>query len=164
MHWYVLTTRAQWQAELILRNALHRAGVSAFVPVEIQRRWSKVRNEQLPYTTPLYPRYVFAGWPGDPDYDLLRAEKMWVGVLGNSGKPFRLAQATVDAIEIISLMGSVDRRRFSAGDRVRYDMVYAEVKATIDRIEAETATIRFDMFGKEHVARVPEARLLAETA
>lgn len=151
--WYILRCRPC--SEFKARDAMtldHR--IAAYVPVEFSSsRFGKGRETVRRH--PVVRGYVFAAI-GEQGWASLGKVREITGAVFVDGRPARLTQRQVDAIELLSRpLERANSSGWSPGDRVRVRRgAYAELEAVVAEIKRGTVIGKTEMFGKVHVVRL----------
>jgi len=134
--------------EFRARDELHRLGLSAYVPVEFDvSRFG--RGRETIRKSPIIRGYVFAAVP-DSHWPTVAAVRDIKGAIMFNGRPARLAQREVDAIELLSR--PVERHRgvrWRPGDSVAIRRgAFAALEGVVRRIERGKIITEIHMLGK----------------
>ena len=153
MSWIVLTCTPQ--TEFASRDALHRIGLAALVPVEFRmRQAAKVKS----FTRrPVLPGYVFASrdcldqWPDVRRIDGLRLP------LRIDGRCAMLTPVQVSALELLSQPAEQRQtgHSYRIGDRIRIRRgAMAELEAVIASLDGGRFVAAVELFGKQHHVKI----------
>lgn len=153
MSWTIL--RSAPVAEFKARDELHRCGLAAYVPVEFQvARYG--RGRETVRRSPIIRGYVFASVPLEAWREVAAVREI-KGALLVEGRPARLSQTEVDAVELLSRpLHRANRTGWSPGDRVAIQRgAFATLEGVVRRIERGRVVTALTMFGR--VVEVPVA-------
>ena len=149
MSWHILTVAPQH--EFRVRDELHDLGWSALVPVEFRFRKVKRNTKPLPVRSPRVPGYVFADVE---TWHSLRSVPNWWGIIHSDGRPFRLNDLQISAIEALSVSAAAIPGRWQPGQRIRIKRgALTQLEGIIEVIRRGKPIAAVEMFGKTH--RIP---------
>lgn len=168
--WYVVVTAPR--AEETAARALADLGHEVYLPhatrwARLRRRKAKARER---IRRPAFPRYLFLGVDGCPNWMAIRAADGVTGVLCREHSPIRLAGSDVDDVRCAEDMGAFDEttepRRLTVGDEVMLTFGpfegYVAVVTRPQRGDRQV-DVAIEMFGRRVTAAVPldKFRILA---
>jgi transcription antitermination factor NusG len=153
--WYVVKTTGG-HAERLVEFGLSNLGFDVYRPHE--DRWRIFRWRCSDVSIGWFRGYIFAGVTGNPRFDIIRDTDGVSSILGVSGAPLsvpgELLQKVADELAGIK---QTRPRPFKAGQTVFVSrsgiselghVIFGYIAKLDD--ESELATVRVDMFGKEH--------------
>lgn len=146
MTWTIL--RSAPCCEFRARDELHRRGIAAYVPVEFESsRFG--RGRETIRRMPIIRGYVF-GFVTPDAWPVLHAIQHIKGAILIDGRPARLRQSEIDAIELLSR--PIERRRgvrWRPGDTVQIRRgAFAALDGVVRRIERGKVVTEISMLGK----------------
>lgn len=150
--WYVI--RANAGCERRVELGLRASGCDIFRPVD--DCWRVYRHRCSDTSRGWFGRYLFVGLGGRGELDIVRATDGVAGILGTATEGAiavrpEVLQAVADQISGFSKPAPA---AFSEGQDVLVQAgPFAELKATVEEADAQSgrATVRLEMFGKEHL-------------
>ncbi|MBL0374020.1 hypothetical protein JJB09_18525 [Rhizobium sp. KVB221] len=155
--WYALVVPPQ--KEFAAQEILKRRGVVTFCPFEsLWRKKSRYTKEKVLRHFPVMPRYVFAGFAGDPSWFHVFQTPLILSVVGVQGEP-----APIEGMgRLVSLFRNGLRRpdaerhmrthrEYGVGDAaVVVDGPLADRIVRVEEISGGHAFFRMELFGSEH--------------
>lgn len=161
--WYVLVTGAQ--KEMVTTLRLERIGCAVLYPCMLDyRRINRYKRAKAKVLLPLAVRYLFVGFPTDPNWlDVLTWPSV-TGVVANDGRPHHVPFAAITAFmdrhadkvapDAHHLMPT--HREYEVGDTVEViDGPFATFRARVLSIFKADASIELDVFGRKQTIRFP---------
>ena len=170
-YWYAL--KVPPQKEFAAREILRKRGLTTFIPVEKKwRRRNKYTKEKVLIQYPIFPRYVFTGFPKAAAnwFDVFKIHLIQ-GVVGINGEPRKLDEAGM-ARMLFKFEDGLARPKeekwmptnheFKVGDVVEVmDGPFEGQKVPVVDIVGSDAKIMISLFGGERVISAPLAILAA---
>jgi transcription antitermination factor NusG len=146
MTWHILTVAPQ--REFAVRDELHELGWSALVPVEFRFRKVKRNTKPLPVRSPRVPGYVFADVE---TWHSLRSVPDWWGIIHSDGRPYRMSEMQISAVEALSVSAAAIPGKWQPGQRIRIKRgALTQLEGIIEVIRKGKPVASVEMFGKTH--------------
>lgn len=150
--WHVV--RVAPNREFAVRDDMHAVGMPAVVPVQFTHR--KVRKDgTVTYRRkPVMPGYVMACFRDSADWCHAIKIRGYKGVIWLDGSPYRLSQASLDSVLMLSKPAQAVRRDHGVkiGDAIRIKRgAHAELSGIVEDISRGKVVARVPLIGgREH--------------
>ena len=166
LSWFVVVCNPKCERKAAL--GLQRKGLAAYLPITI--RAVTIRGKRGVTGTPLFPRYLFVGFEGQPRFWDLRSVDGVESIVRIDGEPIRLRSETLMAIADAEKDGAFDQTvkraavaAFAKGQSVEITKgPFASFIGTVARCAPdERVTVLLSMMGRASKVKVEAADLRA---